>query len=517
MRNPRVCISVTGRSCSEFLDRFAEAASAGELVELRFDTLEPSELDHALEQLLEKRANFHGTLIGTYRSSGNGQGGARAIPIGEREKFWRDPRVRKLVDWVDVEIDISSECLSDSSDEPFSRVIRSHHDFARIPEPGELRRICADLANSGSGGVPLTVKLACVPDDISDSAQLFDLLPSEHDLVVAAMGQFGIWTRILGPVFGSFLTYASTGKGAESAPGQISVGEMEDLYRIRKIGVETRVYGILGRSAIHSLSPYLHNPAFGELEIDAVYLPLPAKDAARFFREMVDPGTRRLAWNLCGLSVTHPHKETVAGLVDELAGNASSIGAVNTVVIADGRSTGYNTDADGFVAPLKRLAMDFAGLRFGIVGTGGAAKAAASALRKEGSDIVFLSRDPSRSRPQVSTFGADVRRLDGESTDMQGIDVLVNASPIGSRGEYRDMSPLPAPKLENLSLVYDMVYNPQNTRLLMDAGQAGIKSVGGLEMLVEQALLQFRIWTGKTAPRKTMFDSAAKRLAEYED
>jgi len=513
MGNGKICASVSAETAGEFVSLALEASRDFSFVELRFDALAPDQLSTAIEKLSSTKPGLDATIVGTFRSSENGQGGFRDIPVSERTAFWMNESVRLVVDWADVEADIPAACLLADGDPAFEQVIRSHHDFAKIPDGIEIREITSSLLSAGP--VSPIIKIACTPEDSADAISIFDLILDDASVIAIAMGEFGMWTRVLGPAFGSPLAYASVAPGSATAPGQISGEEMASLYRVESLSRQTAVYGILGRSAIHSMSPYLHNPAFAEVELDAVYLPLPARDAERFFKEMVSPRTRKLRWNLRGLSVTHPHKEAVAGLVDELSGSAAEIGAVNTVKVEEGKTIGLNTDADGFLAPLQRYLPEIGDMGFGIIGTGGAAKAAAFALKRLGADVTFFSRDPSSARISDERFGAGLRQLEDGYADLAGIDVLVNASPVGMRGRLEGTSPVKASLLQNLHLVYDMVYNPESTRFLRDASEAGVRSIGGLEMLVEQAAMQFEIWTGKKAPKDIMTSSARRKLRSY--
>ncbi|QQS41553.1 MAG: shikimate dehydrogenase [Acidobacteriota bacterium] len=502
-----VCISVTDSTSERFLLKASKACANAAAVELRFDSLSPDELPKVVEGLAEIRRDYGGVLIGTLRSSAEGQGGLRDVSTEEIASFWSDPRLRNAVDWVDA----GPDELPDPPSE-YKRIIRSRHYFDSAPTEAELAEVASVLKNCGSDPSRNAIKIACTPDDITGAIPVWNLLEHNDEKIAIAMGKFGVWTRILAPAYGSAVTYASIDDGPESAPGQIRFEELTETYRVGEITEETSVYGIVGLPVSHSLSPAIHNASFRERAIDAVYVPLAVRDAGEFFREMVSPATRKIKWNLRGFSVTHPHKTSMARLVERLTADAEAIGAVNTVMIESGTCVGSNTDAEGFLASLKTKLGDPKGASVGIIGSGGAARAAVFALSNAGARTVIFSRDPSKAKGISDRFGTKIRLLQRDPASFQGLDVIVNASPIGSSGGLEGESPVPREALENLQLAFDMVYNPIRTRFLRDASDAGIPTIGGLEMLIEQAALQFRTWTGQEAPKDAMLRTAESRM-----
>lgn len=502
-----VCISVIDESAEGFLRKASGACAKAPSVELRFDSLLPEGLSRAVDGLAAMRKGYEGILIGTLRNSDNGQGGFRSVSPSEIESFWSDQRLRETIDWVDA----GPNELPDPPPE-YTRIIRSFHSFEGVPKEPELSQLRNNLLGSGLDSSRNIAKIACTPSDITEALPLWHLLDGQGDTFPIAMGEFGTWTRVLGPAFGSAIAYSSLEYGAESAPGQISFDDLKEVYRVDSITGSTAVYGIVGLPVSHSLSPYIHNAAFQEFSIDAVYLPFAVQDIGGFFREMASPRTRSIEWNLRGFSVTHPHKTAIARLVDRLDKDAEAIGAANTVRIENGTTVGSNTDAEGFLASLSSGIGDPKGASIGIIGTGGAARAGVYALSKAGARTVIFSRDPLRTREIADRFGAEMRLLDYDPDSFKDLDVIVNATPIGSTGELAEASPVPKDSLKNLQLAFDMVYNPIRTRFLRDAREAGVPAIGGLEMLIEQAALQYRIWTGRDAPKNVMRNAAESRI-----
>jgi 3-dehydroquinate dehydratase/shikimate dehydrogenase len=316
-------------------------------------------------------------------------------------------------------------------------------------------------------------KIATFVNSWADNRRLMELLSREwpKPAIVVGMGDVGQITRIIGPARGSFLTYAAV--TSVSAPGQLSVHEMLDVYRFRRIGKTTKLIGIVGNPLGHSLSPVIHNRAFEALGLDFVYLKFPTSDVRDFF-------DNALAIGIEGFSVTIPHKTAVIPFLDEQTPEALEAGAVNTVVRRDGKWIGDNTDVHGVRAALASAAFEPLNKTVVILGRGGAAKAAVAAL-KGASKIVTLSR---REIPDVQNYRSDL---------------LINATPVGMY-PLVDISPVDGPVPADA--VFDMVYNPPITRLLSSAAAQGKKTIPGTTMFMAQAARQFEIWTGQRGPRE---------------
>ncbi len=215
------------------------------------------------------------------------------------------------------------------------------------------------------------------------------------------MGEAGKWTRILGLAYGSPLTYASLESGTETAPGQISAKDLIEVYRVKELDEQTEIYGIIGNPVSHSLSPYMHNAAFKHHKLNAVYIPFEVSNLDEFIKRMVRTETREIDWNLKGFRVTIPHKEAIMKYLDFIDEDAKKIGAVNTVHIVEGKLYGYNTDANGFIEPLRNAYGDLKDANVGIIGNGGAARACIYALKKEGANVTIFARNPEKAKPLV--------------------------------------------------------------------------------------------------------------------
>jgi shikimate dehydrogenase len=314
-------------------------------------------------------------------------------------------------------------------------------------------------------------------------------------MVLIAMGEAGLATRILPGRFGSCWTYAGDGV----APGQIGIERLLGEFRFRRIGPHTELYGIAGRPVAHSLSPAMHNAAFEQLGLDAAYVPVAAADIDDLFE-----GVRVLG--VAGLSVTAPFKASVMTGLASLDADARETGAVNTLVRDGGGWRGHNTDLEGFLAGCAGF--DLGRQRVAVLGTGGAARAVALAARRSGAEVTCYGRDLAKARALAAAFGvgASLRPVPPGSWD-----VLVNATPVGTHPDA-DTSSFPESAYGG-GVAYDLVYNPPRTRFLRDASARGCRTIGGLEMLVAQARRQIQLWTGLRPDPEPMRKAAEWKLS----
>ena len=271
------------------------------------------------------------------------------------------------------------------------------------------------------------------------------------------------------------------------------------------ISANTRVAGIIGSPIRHSLSPALHNAGFAASGIDWVYTAFEvesggaraALDAMRIF-------------GFGGLSVTMPHKEDVAGIVDELDPAAAALRSVNTVVpIGGGRLKGYSTDGAGFLASLVAEAVDVEGQRVCVLGGGAAARAIVDSLSRAGAAAISVV-NRSHERAAIAAALADGIGEVGDPIDIANCDILVNATSIGMGSNELPCDPA---LLHEGQVVADIVYHPRSTALLAAARNREARVVEGLGMLVHQAVVQQQLWTGITVDAAVMWAAAERELA----
>ncbi len=218
------------------------------------------------------------------------------------------------------------------------------------------------------------------------------------------MGEAGKWTRILGLAHGAFMTYASLDAGSETAPGQVSAEDLIEVYRAKELNEQTEIYGIIGGNTSYSMSPYMHNAAFKSAKLNSVFVPLQVGNLDEFIARMVKPETREIELNFKGFSVTIPHKQNIIKHLDFVDETAKKIGAVNTVKIENGKLYGYNTDAEGFIEPLKNFYGDLKDAKVAIFGAGGAARACVFALTQENADVTIFARNAEKAESLAEEF-----------------------------------------------------------------------------------------------------------------
>ncbi len=497
----QVCAVITEETVDAARAAMKQASADADLIELRLDFLRDFDFSDpsALASLTADKAR---PVIITCRATS--EGGKLQVDDHIRLRLLVEG-ARHAADYCDIEAAHYAQASALSPD--ISRLIVSYHNFDETP-------VDLDAVYDRLIALPAAVhKIVTRANTIADSLAIFNLLDRARvegrRLIAIAMGQAGIITRVLGPSRGSFLTYGSLASGKESSEGQLTCEELIDLYRIRRLTLGTSITGIIGSPVAHSASPAMHNRAFAELDLDFVYLPFEVDGLAEFFGRFVSPATRELDWNLCGLSVTIPHKSAVIPLLDEVNETASKVGAVNTVVVNEGRLTGYNTDVRGAMEPLQTVC-ELNGEDCGVIGTGGAARAVIYGLVERGARVRVFARNSSAAQSLSESFGVTISPI--ESLASSDVRVVINTTPVGMRGYSEGSTPLPGEALQGRLIVYDLVYNPLETKLLIDARAAGCRTISGVEMLIAQAALQFELWTGKKPSIGTMHSAALAKI-----
>ena len=474
-------------------------AGGAEAVECRVDMLERQPTARELTELL---TGVGVETIVTNRPTR--EGGRFEGPESQRLKTLA-MAAEAGASFIDVELSTPPE------QRPRGPTILSHHDLGGCPD--DLDAIVAALEASGAA----VNKVAFTAHGPEDALRTLDVLRAcKKPTIASAMGEAGFLSRILAKKFGGFGVFASLDEGVGSAPGQATIREVRDLYRWDSIGPRTACYGVIGCPIAHSMSPAVHNAAFGAAGLDAVYVPLLIGAGSDNFNRFMDALLARPWLDWRGLSVTIPHKESALAYVG--AANcdalACKIGAVNTITVGPGgRLRGDNTDyaaaIDSLCQAMGTAREGLARRRVAVLGAGGAARAVVAALAHLGADVTIYNRTVSRGKHLAEEFGC--RAEDRNALAKLESEIVINCTPIGMHPR-EDESPLesipPAVKV-----VFDTVYNPIRTRLLRQAEAAGCATVLGLEMFVNQAAAQFEIWTGTAAPRDVMRRVVVERLS----
>jgi 3-dehydroquinate dehydratase/shikimate dehydrogenase len=482
MTKPRLCVTITATSMAELRQR-RDAVRDADLVELRLDGVADADVAGAL-------AGRRLPVIVTCRPAWEG---GRFDGSEEDRRRLLGEALARGAEFVDIEWRAGfSDLLAQTGGR---RIVLSSHDFETIPAD------LVDRARTMRASGAEVVKVAVTARRLSDCIALAELGASMGrggGLVLIAMGSPGLVTRVLPRRFFSEWSYA----GTLGVVGQVSPDSLLNTYGFRSLKPETPLYGLVGSPIDHSVSPDMHNAAFKATSTDAVYLPLPAADAADFM-------TFARAFHLKGASITIPFKVSLFDHVDEVVAVARRVGAINTIAVDRGRWVGGNTDVAGFLQPLTEAGVPVSHVRAAVLGGGGSARAVAIGLRSAGADVTIHARDAARAQEAAHAVG--VRGAPWPPANAW--DLLVNCTPVGMYPKV-DQSPLPAAALSG-RYVYDLVYNPPVTRLLREAAAAGCVTIGGLDMLVAQAQEQFSWWTGTKAPAGVMRQAAERKLTEF--
>jgi 3-dehydroquinate dehydratase / shikimate dehydrogenase len=467
-------------------------------VELRLDWLSSDEeIDRFLQRVEANRSARKGmTLIATCRR--RAAGGRYGGTIAKQLVHLADA-IRAGCAWYDLEIETLRQCPRELTDVLLGegRQLASAHFFRRMPK--NLSRVAEQLRRGRSEAI----KIAAHCDSLADSRKLLDFAQKRRNIVAIPMGGVALPARILALRERNSFAYAPVENA--TAPGQVSLAEIKDIYRADWLDAHTRVYGVIGDPVGHSLSPAMQSAGFAARRINAVYVPF-LVHALRDFLDSVEPlGIR-------GFSVTLPHKEKILRHLDGCDPLAARIGAVNTVVVrGGGKLYGYNTDYVGVLQALEKR-IPLRGSRVLIAGAGGAARAVAFALVQAGAALCVTARRPARANALAKAAGGEAiarNRVRGEF-----FDAIVNATPVGMYPAVGN-SPLDAREL-NCQLVFDTIYRPRATKLLELAARRGIETVSGVEMFVAQGTAQWEIWTGERAPVEAMRRAVLRALLAEE-
>ena len=495
-RLPRVCLALSGDTAEKMLDTAESMARDNPFLEFRLDYLkQPLAALTKIHRFLE--THQYVTAIATCRRAASG-GKYKGSLAAQLEVLGKAQAAGCQI--VDVEIESALKAKPEAIARLRSRagLIVSSHDFhgtRHLEETlAKMLKIPADF-----------YKVVSTATTLSDNVAMMKFVQTEsdqHPLIGLCMGEQGIISRVLSVRAGSVFTFGAVNADLKTAPGQVSAADLHGTYRIDQVDAATRIYGVAGDPIGHSLSPVIMNTALRRENVNAVYLPLHAKtlkDLIHCAREIP----------LHGLSITMPYKQAILPYLDNTDAHTAKIGACNTVVRGqEGKLYGFNTDIAGIVRPLEqRLAIE--GAKVLVLGAGGAARAAVFGLKERGAEVWIWNRTSAKGQKLA-------RQAKAHSIPRAGLgkivfDAIVNATPVGM-GNTRDC-PLKDEEIQ-ARVVFDMVYDPVETRLLQVARAKGIAVIPGIEMFVQQAARQFEIWTGKPAPAGDMLRAVAAALQE---
>lgn len=399
-------------------------------------------------------------------------------------------------EYVDLEDDIAKSIRRYGK----TKRIVSYHNYEETPlELYDIHRRLADCD-------PDIIKIVTMANSPADNVRMLEMVRSSKIPTVGfCMGEMGTISRILCGREGSPFTYASFSREREMAPGQLTYAEVRNLYRFNKITNVTKVFGVIGDPIAQSKSPLIHNAAFRKLGIDAVYLPLriPAD-------VLLESLTEFEKLSIIGYSVTIPHKEAVMQYCDIIPEDTDLIGAANTVCMRNNEWIAINTDSSAALEAiqdgLKKAGgvPDLAGRRVLILGAGGVSRAIGYAVKTAGAVVTISNRTRERGKSLAAEL--ECQHVSWENRGAEHCDVLINCTSVGMHPKLNE-TPFEQHWLGDATLVFDTVYNPEQTLLLKHARDRGCPTVSGVEMFVRQAAKQFELFTGWTAPVDYMADT----------
>jgi 3-dehydroquinate dehydratase / shikimate dehydrogenase len=485
-----ICVPIVGPSMQKALEDISAAEKIADIIELRLDLIARFDLSQLMQAAKLP-------LIVTNRTKR--EGGQFKGSEEERVEILRQA-IEAGVDYIDIETSTPKELLqSVLENKGTTQVILSYHNFSNTLEDLEpLYEIMCDLPGD-------ILKIVSYAQDISDNLKMFKLLKrakkESRKLIALCMGENGEISRVLSPLFGGFLTFGALETGKESAPGQIPANTLKNIYQADRQRESFKIYGVIGNPVSKSMGYLIHNRAFQEIGSNDIYVSFLVKNVEKFFNEFKE--------FFSGLSVTMPFKEKIMDCLDAVDETAEKIGAVNTVVKEGDGWKGYNTDCTGAIQALEKH-LDLKGLNVLIIGSGGTAKAIGYGVVEKGARLtVTYNRNKERGVKLAEEL--DCRLASIRDIGDHDYDVLINCSPVGMNPNV-DKTPFSNRYFKQGMVVFDSVYNPPQTRLLKEAGEAGCTVISGVELFINQAVGQFEMWTKEKAPSRAMRDVLMEKI-----
>jgi 3-dehydroquinate dehydratase/shikimate dehydrogenase len=456
-------------------------------------------------KLVELRLDFIGRAVNLKRLMDNRPGpiviAARRREDGGRWIRTEQERLMLLrsaivagAEYVDIEADIASQIPRYGN----TKRIISYHDFSGTPE--ELEELHGAMAEEDAD----IVKIATMASTFDDNIRMMNMVKNAKlPTIGICMGEIGMVTRILANRLGSPFTYATFSVDKKMAPGQLNWKEMNELYDYDNITENTELFGVIADPVSHSYSPLVHNTAFKQQGMDARYLPFRvlAEDLPNFMEAAKQLG-------ISGVSITIPHKERALEYCTQAESSATGIGAINTMVFQGDDRLGYNTDyraamdcIEAIYEIKKEAERPMQGITALVLGAGGVSRAIAWGLRQRHAEVLISSRTFERAQMLAAEIGC--RAIEWEQRHDPKIHLLVNGTPVGMHPDV-NRAPYNSSKLNQYLVVFDTVYNPENTLLVKYAKQAQCRIITGVDMFVRQAAYQFKLFTGQDADSKLL-------------
>jgi len=499
----KLAVPVAARSIDQAGEQINAVRAAGaDILELRTDYLENLNVDLVRQLIADVKNSGDKKLPIIVTCRDKQQGGAIDYPQKLRVEILA-AALKAGAEFIDFEYEnfISIEgqekirlALSQSSK---GRLILSTHNFeTKFENIGKLYRKILNVC-------PIAIpKLVYVANHINDCFDAFDLLhQTSSERIIFCMGAGGLISRILAKKLGCFLTFASIDELNATAPGQLTIKDLKELYRYEYIDTQTKLYGVIADPVGHSLSPAIHNACFGDKQMNNLYLPLLVEGGPQEFDSFLHHALIRKWLNFRGFSITIPHKQNALAYVWASRGYieplAQKIGAANTLLVGpDGKLEAYNTDyagaLDAITVGMKISRDKLNGLPVAVVGAGGVSRAIVAGLSDAGAQIRIYNRTVEKAEKLAAEFDCEYAPLD----DLGNLDakLLINCTSIGMHPNI-EATPVPGESLKRGMAIFDTVYNPAETLLLVEAKKKRIKTIDGVSMFVNQAMAQFKLFT----------------------
>jgi 3-dehydroquinate dehydratase / shikimate dehydrogenase len=494
-----ICVTIGRGRHASLAEEWKAAAKAGvDLVELRIDCLrrEPD-----IKRILKER---HTPVVFTVRRGADG--GLWRGNEDKRQQLLREAIVAG-VDYVDLERDIAPKIRRFGK----TKRIISYHNMKNTPAE------VADIAEECEKFDPDIVKIACTASTLAEASRILHLASvAKTPTIPIAMGEIGVFTRILGAKYGAPFTYAGFNPERVFAAGMQPYHVFKNDFAYDRINAKTEVYGVLGDPIEQSLSPVVHNAAFRHLGLNKVMVPflVPDGELPNFFKELM--------WvDVKGCSVTIPHKEAVVPLLQQKEGAVERTGTCNTVIMQDdGRRIGYNTDYRAAMDSLEqamggRVSEEDPSPLFEkqvlVLGAGGVARSIAFGLMRRGANVTITNRHDERATRLAEEVGCRAVTWSARASTLA--DVIINCTPVGMHPDVDD-TPLPPAAFNRPGMVvFDTIYHPENTMLLKLARERQSQGITGADMFIRQAALQFKLYTSHDAPVDVMREAFQRRLS----
>lgn len=470
----KLCLSIAPSSMAEAMRMLKLVKRSADLVELRIDRISDLNLKKIFKKprprliITNRRADEGGMFTGT-----------------KAEQLSMLTQAARLgAEYVDIEMswgyDAVKELISSSRK---TSVIVSHHDFSETP--GHLSTLYRKMQATR----PDIIKIAAMATAIEDNKKMLDLYgiakKSRQPTIALCMGEYGEISRILSGNYGGFLTFGSLSNNETTAPGQQTIDYLKNVFRIHTLNSHTKVFGLVGNPVSQSKGIIVHNRIFARTSVNAVYVNFLVDNLKSFlstFHEMFS-----------GLSITMPFKQEIIPLLDSVSEAARATGVVNTVIKHKNKLYGDNTDLPAIISLLKRR-KNPKNKNVAILGTGATAKTMAFAARANGARTTIIGRTLSKAQATARQFDCDAATYE-HIRDVR-CDILMNGTSVGMSAKERQHPGqlIPRSFLRSGMVVFDAVYNPPMTRLLLDAKAAGCDIISGVELFNHQARLQSKLF-----------------------